>query len=296
MKKKETQYVCSECGDSFGKWYGQCPTCKEWNTFKEFREAKLQSKGKELKTGTDLSSVDLGNDSLKNPNKIPSGIAEVDRVLENGFFPGSVLLFGGHPGIGKSTLAMQLFLQQKSALYFSGEESVHQVSNRASRLDGGGLVENIFSTNSLEDISATIQNQKPTFAVIDSIQMIGTENASMGNVQSIRENAEILVKVSKSVGTILLIIGHVTKNDEIAGPKVLEHLVDVVLYLEGERETGLRILRTSKNRFGSTMEVGIFTMDTVGLTAVHEPSEFFLSERPEHASGACITVIREGSR
>lgn len=326
MAKKENQYLCSDCGDTFAKWFGQCPSCGAWNTLKEFREPKIQSKGKSMTTGLDLTKADKSKktDASKR-TKTPTGISEVDRVLENGFFPGSVILFGGHPGIGKSTLAMQLFLAADEALYFSGEESVDQVESRSERLsvipalelessqkknslntgsriksgmteEEYTMTERIFSTNSLEDIVATIQAQNPKLAIIDSIQMVGSESANMGQMQSIRENAEILVKTAKSTGTTILIIGHVTKSDEIAGPKVLEHLVDVVLYLEGERDTGLRILRTSKNRFGSTMEVGVFTMEQQGLLQIENPSEFFLSERPEHASGACISVVREGSR
>lgn len=279
---------------------GKCPSCNAWNSLKEFHEAKLNTK-KDVSTGINLVTTPAKESSLSKQTKFSSHIHEVDRVLQEGFFPGSVILFGGHPGVGKSTLSMQIFLQQENTLYFSGEESVHQVSDRAGRLDTKkekkkNVENSIFATNSLEDILATLSQQRPKLAIIDSIQMIGLQNASFGTMQTIRENAELLVKTAKSIGTTLIIIGHVTKSDEIAGPKVLEHLVDVVLYLEGERETGVRILRASKNRFGSTLEVGIFSMNETGLQELNNPSQFFLDQRPQNASGNCITVVREGTR
>ena len=217
-------------------------------------------------------------------------------MLGGGFFPGTLVLFGGAPGIGKSTLALQLFLQIPEALYFSGEESVEQVTHRANRLGKMSRPVSIFSTCSLEDICQTIAKSAPPFAVIDSIQMVGTENSTFGQISQIKENAEILLKLAKTTGTTILIIGHVTKSDEIAGPKVLEHIVDVVLRLNNEGNNEVRILTSPKNRFGSTLEVGVFEMRGEGLIPLANPSEFFLAERAENASGSAISVVREGSR
>lgn len=303
MAKKDTTYVCTECGNDFAKWSGQCAACGEWNTLKEFREAKSSKADGKKSQGLDLMMVEIP-ESTQGKEKFSSGISEVDRVLQEGFFPGSVMLLGGNPGVGKSTLALQLFLQQEGAMYFSGEESREQVKARAKRLSEktphktyhDTSLQRIFSSHALEDILTTIQKHQPLLAVIDSIQMVGLSGAGLGNMQSIRENAELLVKVAKTTGTALIIIGHVTKNDEIAGPKILEHVVDGVLYFEGDNETGLRMLRASKNRFGSTHEVGVFEMVEEGLREVQNPSEYFLQQRPENSAGACISVVREGTR
>ncbi len=296
MAKAKTQYVCSECGDSFPQWFGKCPSCGAFNTLKAFREAKVNtSTGKKLSAGVDL--IDQKQDKKSsNLKRIKTNIDEINRVLGGGFFPGSVTLFGGHPGIGKSTLALQTFLQLENAFYFSGEESQDQVLSRAQRIDPQAKELKVFSTNALEDIITTVQTHNPAFVVIDSIQMVGLQETNFGSVSQIRENAEVLIKLAKSTGTTILLIGHVTKNDELAGPKILEHLVDVVLYLEGERTSDLRILRTTKNRFGSTLEVGVFEMRSEGLSELKNPSEFFLAERAQEAFGSVITVVRDGAR
>ncbi len=319
MAKNNENWFCTECGDTFGKWSGQCPSCKEWNTIKEFRETKIA--GKKTRQGKDLRRDALSGrlNNGKNPAKfqikerISSGISEVDRVLGGGFFPGSLVLFGGSPGVGKSTLSLQIFHRVaghsagiSGAMYFSGEESVEQIMSRAERIVANSLspdsresgLENlqIFSTNSLEDICETIAKSSPKFAVIDSIQMIGSADSRFGTISQIKESAETLLQVAKSTGTTILLIGHVTKNDEIAGPKVLEHIVDVVLRLEGDNTSEVRILRSPKNRFGSTLEVGVFEMREAGLFELQNPSEFFLAERAENASGSAISVVREGSR
>jgi len=303
MAKSKTQYVCTECGDTTSTWLGKCPSCGAFNTLKEFREAKLKSDGgQQIQTGVDLTlaSTNENNRSAGEIERLEVGKTEVDRVLGGGFFPGSVTLFGGHPGIGKSTLSLQIFLALKTGFYFSGEESRDQVLNRANRLLNGkslkGLEDRIFSTNSLEDIIATVQSHKPSFVVVDSIQMVGLQDSRFGSVSQIRENAEVLLKLAKSTNTTILIIGHVTKNDELAGPKVLEHLVDVVLYLEGERNSELRLLRAPKNRFGSTLEVGVFEMRGAGLEALSNPAEFFLAERALDTQGSVITALRDGVR
>ncbi|MDH3324382.1 MAG: DNA repair protein RadA, partial [Candidatus Peregrinibacteria bacterium] len=335
MSKKKQSFLCSECGDTFPKWFGKCPSCDEFGTVKEFRESKV-SGGEKLDQGVDLSSKEKTSHTAK--ERFMSNIGEVDRVLGGGFFPGSVILFGGHPGIGKSTLALQTFLnlpKEHNSLYFSGEESVEQILHRVERVNPHNkktkneLIssevqgkdekrskpydpstassiadfdeeicrnQSIFATNSLEDIVATIEKSKPALAVIDSIQMIGSENSSFGSVSQIKENAEILVRTAKACGTAILIIGHVTKNDELAGPKVLEHVVDCVLYLEGDANSEIRILRAQKNRFGSTQEIGVFDMQNNGLVELQNPSEYFLAERAENSSGSAISVIREGAR
>lgn len=303
MAKAKTQYLCTECGDAFSTWMGKCPSCGAFNTLKEFREPKLkQDGGQAVQSGVDLtlSENQAEANTSGNVERLSVGKSEVDRVLGGGFFPGSLTLFGGHPGIGKSTLSLQIFLALKTGFYFSGEESREQVLNRAKRLLDGtaldGLEERIFSTNSLEDIITTVQSQQPQFIVVDSIQMVGLQDSRFGSVSQIRENAEVLLKLAKSTNTTVLIIGHVTKNDELAGPKVLEHLVDVVLYLEGERNSELRLLRAPKNRFGSTLEVGVFEMRGAGLEALSNPAEFFLAERALDTQGSVITALRDGVR
>lgn len=302
MAKKYPNFVCSDCGDTFSKWFGKCPNCDAFNTIKEFKEAKISSVKKSV-MGDDLLKIPQIVDEGRKNQRILTHIAEVDRVLGNGFFSGSVVLFGGQPGIGKSTLALQIFAKVKdahTAFYFSGEESVDQVANRMDRIctDKSRCIstKNIFSTNSLEDIITTVTKNKPTFIVIDSIQMIGLEGSSFGSMSQIRENSEILVKLAKVTGTIILLIGHVTKADELAGPKILEHLVDTVLYLEGEKNSEIRLLRSPKNRFGSTMEIGVFDMQSNGLQELKNPSEYFLSERAENACGNAICTVREGVR
>ncbi|MCF7812172.1 DNA repair protein RadA [Candidatus Gracilibacteria bacterium] len=302
MPKTIPQFLCTECGETLPKWMGKCPSCGEWNTIKEFRESKTKSFSTRSNavTGSDLTIRDKKKESILHSNeRIPSGIEEVDRVIGSGFFPGSLVLFGGSPGVGKSTLALQIFLKLKKAFYFSGEESSEQVFQRAERIQKQPIElaeKKIFSTNSLEDIIQTIESQKPDVAVIDSIQMVGLEGSQLGQISQLRENAEVLLRLAKSTGTAILLIGHVTKSEELAGPKILEHIVDTVLYLEGERNSELRILRTSKNRFGSTFEVGVFEMTSKGLKELQNPSEFFLSERADKATGSAITVVREGAR
>ncbi len=298
MAKSITQFLCNECGEIFPKWMGKCSSCGAWNSIVEFRESKaVDGKGKKMDPGIDLVGQPSKTEEFSHfKERFTTQISEVDRVLGSGFFPGSLVLFGGSPGIGKSTLSLQMFLNIEGAFYFSGEESPEQVMSHLQRIRSGKHEKSIFSTNSLEDVCETIIKNKPKIAVIDSIQMISREGASMGQVSQIRENAEVLLKLAKSTGTTILVIGHVTKADEIAGPKILEHLVDVVLYLEGEKNSELRILRATKNRFGSTQEVGVFEMTHQGLVELKNPSEFFLAERAENSAGSAITVVREGAR
>ncbi len=296
MTKSKTQFLCNECGDTFVKWFGKCPSCNTFGTVKEFRAPKLSGE-KTLKLGQNLTQNSKSEKNISTPRpRILTKIDEVDRVLGGGFFPSSVILLGGHPGVGKSTLACQIFLTTENAFYFSGEESREQIISRATRITKNPKTNNIFSTNSLEDVVATLEKNKPPLAIIDSIQMIGTENSTFGSINQIRENAEVLIRVAKNFGTTICLIGHVTKNDELAGPKILEHLVDAVLYFSGEQNSEIRILRAIKNRFGSTAEIGVFEMRDCGLLELKNPSEFFLAERAENASGSAISVIREGAR
>jgi len=293
-----TNFFCVDCGETFSKWFGKCSACGEFGTVREFTESKISSK-KKSRSGSDLmiKNTEKSQKNLKK-QRISTKIDEVDRVLGGGFFPGSITLFGGNPGIGKSTLALQIFQNCDNSMYFSGEESIEQVQSRSNRIsrDKNHDDNGIFSTNSLEDIVATIEKHLPALAVIDSIQMIGTDSATFGSISQIRENAEILVRVAKSTETAILVIGHVTKNDELAGPRLLEHLVDVVLCLDGDRNSEIRVLRSAKNRFGSTLEIGVFEMREFGLTELKNPSEFFLAERAENATGSAISVVREGAR
>lgn len=321
-KKKDITFLCKECGDDFSMWYGKCPSCGAFNSLAEFREAKIDV-GKTDKEGVDLvleKGIGGKGQGVGTIDRLETGISEFDRVLGGGLFPGALILFGGHPGIGKSTLALQVFALVEGSMYFSGEESQAQVMNRLQRLTqketlassslarvssdpnldcpikSGNDNGKIFSTNSIEDVVMTVQKHKPPLVVIDSIQMIGREGGNFGSQTQIRENAEVLLKLAKTTGSVILLIGHVTKNDELAGPKVLEHLVDTVLYLEGDRNTDLRILKSPKNRFGSTMEVGVFQMQSQGLMALENPSEFFINQRLPGSHGSSITVVREGVR
>ncbi len=301
MPKTTPQFLCSDCGETFSKWLGKCPNCSAWNTIKEFHESRVLPTKSNAISGKNLAE-EAAHYNVTHYNimsRLASGFEEMDRVIGGGFFPGSLVLFGGAPGIGKSTLALQVFLHMENALYFSGEESREQILHRVGRVETrrvASLQEKIFSTNSLEDIVATIEKNKPALAIVDSIQMVGMENSSLGQLSQLRENAEIFLKLAKSTGTVIIVIGHVTKNEEIAGPKILEHIVDTVLQLEGEKNSEVRILRASKNRFGSTLEVGVFEMTGTGMKELKNPSEFFLSERAENAFGSAITVMREGSR
>lgn len=304
MSKKSVQYLCTECGDTFPKWMGKCPSCGAWNTLKEYKESGIKNPGSPpTRQGIDLAHTNKPVSSLVLPDRFQTRIGEVDRVLGGGFFPGSLTLFGGSPGVGKSTLALQifdqLFQQNIKVFYFSGEESIDQVLHRAQRLSpkkDPAFESCIFSTHSLEDIVQTIEKNNPDFVIVDSIQMVGLENARLGNLAHIKLNAEVLLKLAKQTQTTIFVIGHVTKSDEIAGPRVLEHIVDTVLQLEGEKNSEIRLLRSPKNRFGSTLEVGVFDMQGQGLAELKNPSEFFLSQRAQDSTGSVVTVMREGAR
>jgi DNA repair protein RadA/Sms len=302
MPKQKTIYTCSLCGYQSPKWLGKCPDCDQWNSF--YEEVKTSpSRYSSLNPETSNSSPTPINEiTLNTDNRILTGIKELDRVLGEGLVQGAVVLIGGDPGIGKSTLALQaitkLALKKKNVLYISGEESLKQLRMRAERL--GSLPENLFilAETSLEKIIQEIRNIKPEIIIIDSVQTVYTSEleSAPGSVSQIRETCAKLINLSKETDISAFLIGHVTKEGAIAGPRVLEHMVDTVLYFEGDRGHSYRILRAVKNRFGSTDEIGVFEMSQSGLSEVKNPSELFISERPDNSSGSVVVPSIEGTR
>ena len=304
LKNKKTVYFCQECGYESAKWMGQCPGCKAWNTFVEDTvSTKKNSAGK----GTTLSDkrqepVILNEISLSEDERQTTEIGELDRVLGGGIVPGSLVLVGGDPGIGKSTLLLQVCRnianKQVSVLYISGEESLRQIKLRANRIGTFNEKMQLLCETNLEVIREIIERKKPDVAVIDSIQTMFHEDVSSapGSVSQVRESTNILMQIAKGMGVSVFIVGHVTKEGNVAGPRVLEHMVDTVLYFEGDRHASYRILRAVKNRFGSTNEIGVFEMCNNGLEEVKNPSEFLLNGRPEDASGSVVACSMEGTR
>ena len=294
--KTKTVYLCSSCGDDHPKWNGQCPSCNEWGTLSEFKV----SKDRKIINQKSEKPIDLKS-AYNNPQieRFLTKINEIDRVLGGGILPGSIILLGGNPGIGKSTLALQLLSKlKKISLYVSAEESKDQVAIRADRLLIDSSHVHISSENNIDYILDQCVQLKPSLLIIDSIQTIYNDrlDALPGSVSQIRECGQQLLQFAKQNNTSILIIGHVTKEGTIAGPKMLEHMVDTVLYLEGDDRQDHRILRSDKNRFGNTYEVGIFQMEVNGLTEVSNPSELFLSERQNKAPGSSIFPSVEGTR
>ena len=294
--KTKTVYLCSSCGDDHPKWNGQCPSCNEWGTLSEFKV----SKDRKIINQKSEKPIDLKS-AYNTPQleRFLTKINEIDRVLGGGILPGSVILLGGNPGIGKSTLALQLLSKlKKISLYVSAEESKDQVAIRADRLLIDSSHVHISSENNIDYILDQCVQLKPSLLIIDSIQTIYNDrlDALPGSVSQIRECGQQLLQFAKQNNTSILIIGHVTKEGTIAGPKMLEHMVDTVLYLEGDDRQDHRILRSDKNRFGNTHEVGIFQMEVNGLTEVSNPSELFLSERQNKAPGSSIFPSVEGTR
>ncbi len=299
-KAKKSVYFCQNCGHEESKWLGQCPACKEWNTFAEEKVTPVASKTTRERAKAQvvtLSSVETDED-----DRMMTGIDELDRVLGGGIVKGSLVLVGGDPGIGKSTLLLQVCQRLSSAgrklLYISGEESLKQIKLRANRM--GEFTENLLllcETN-LEIIRGIIEKQKPEMVVIDSIQTMYNEEvgSAPGSVSQVRESTNIFMQLAKGLNISIFIVGHVTKEGTVAGPRVLEHMVDTVLYFEGDRHASYRILRGVKNRFGSTNEIGVFEMRKEGLVEVENPSEFMLSGKPEHASGSVVACAMEGTR
>ena len=305
LKNKKVVYFCQECGYESSKWMGQCPGCRAWNTFVEetVSTKKVSSTGSSLQNGLRraepvvLKDIRLSEDERKLTN-----IGELDRVLGGGIVPGSLVLVGGDPGIGKSTLLLQvcrnLAMSGNSVLYISGEESLRQIKLRAERI--GEFNENLqlLCETNLETIREVIERKKPGMVVIDSIQTMFHEDISSapGSVSQVRESTNILMQIAKGQGVSVFIVGHVTKEGNVAGPRVLEHMVDTVLYFEGDRHASYRILRAVKNRFGSTNEIGVFEMRNTGLEEVKNPSEFMLNGKPNGTSGSIVACSMEGTR
>ncbi len=305
--KIKTVFFCQSCGYESSKWMGQCPGCREWNTFAEetVRPKAAASKG--------VSSVSQSGGGFAQPKTLSeivmneeerydTHIGELNRVLGGGLVKGSLILVGGDPGIGKSTILLQvagnLSADKREVLYISGEESLQQIKLRANRI--GGFTENLkfLCETNLLTIEETIERAKPSVVVIDSIQTMYNESVSSapGSVSQVRESTAVLLRIAKSLNISVFIVGHVTKEGQVAGPRVLEHMVDTVLYFEGDRHASYRILRAVKNRFGSTNEIGVFEMQEKGLMEVTNPSEFMLDGRPENASGSIVTCSVEGTR
>ena len=302
--KTKTVFFCNECGYESPKWVGQCPACRAWNTMTEERvsnTASMKSTKEALNRG-ESNIAKIRDISLEEENKISTGMKELDRVLGGGVVSGSLTLVGGDPGIGKSTLLLQACRLMGNAgekiLYISGEESLKQIKIRALRLgDFSENVELMCETN-LSVIEEVIRKKSPKIVIIDSIQTMFLEDVTSapGSVSQVRESTGILMRIAKGMDVSIFIVGHVTKEGTVAGPRVLEHMVDTVLYFEGDRHASYRILRGVKNRFGSTNEIGVFEMRGEGLVEVANPSEFMLEGRPKDASGCVVSCSMEGSR
>ena len=300
-KAKKSIYFCQNCGHEESKWLGQCPMCREWNTFVE--EKVTVSKGTAAKnTVREAEVVTLSSVSTDQEDRMQTEIEELDRVLGGGVVPGSLVLVGGDPGIGKSTLLLQvckrLSDQGRKVLYISGEESLKQIKLRANRMGTFSDHLLLLCETNLETIRQVIEREHPAVAVIDSIQTMYSEEvtAAPGSVSQVREATNTLMQIAKGLNITIFIVGHVTKEGTMAGPRVLEHMVDTVLYFEGDRHASYRILRGVKNRFGSTNEIGVFEMRETGLEEVPNPSEYMLNGRPEDASGSVVACSMEGTR
>ncbi len=300
MAKAKTQYTCTECGGSSPKWQGQCPACGAWNTLVEtVVEKSSASRFQSLAASSEVKS--LAEVEAVEDERIPTDIAELDRVLGGGIVKGGVVLIGGDPGIGKSTLLLQALAHlsaQLPTLYVSGEESSRQVALRAKRLNLKAENLPLLAEIQLEKILAVLEERKPQVAVIDSIQTVYSEalQSAPGSVAQVRECAAQLTRYAKRSSTSLFLVGHVTKEGALAGPRVLEHMVDTVLYFEGDTGSSFRLVRAFKNRFGAVNELGVFAMTETGLKNVTNPSALFLSRHGQPVPGACVVVTQEGSR
>ena len=301
-KGKITVFFCQSCGYETSKWMGQCPGCREWNTFVEEVVEKKTAQEKKKANAGNAELVRLSEIQMAKEARYTTGIQELDRVLGGGIVPGSLILVGGDPGIGKSTLMLQvcrnLSNQKRKLLYVSGEESLQQIKIRAERIGSFSETLSLLCETNLEIIREMIRKEKPDIVIIDSIQTMMSENVTSapGSVSQIRESTNILMQLAKGMNISIFIIGHVTKEGVVAGPRVLEHMVDTVLYFEGDRHASYRILRGVKNRFGSTNEIGVFEMRQSGLQEVTNPSEFMLNGKPEGATGSVVACSLEGTR
>ncbi len=298
--KNKTAYVCSQCGYDSAKWFGQCPSCGEWNTMEEFSVSASTEKKRGF-TADRSRAVPIDEISETSEIRYDTGISEFNRVLGGGLVKGSLVLIGGDPGIGKSTILLQAcknLAQTKKVLYVSGEESASQIKLRASRLDATGKNLYVLCETDAEYITEIIMKDKPDVVIIDSIQTMNITDvqSATGSVTQVRECTNLFMRTAKSLSIPVFIVGHVNKDGNIAGPKVLEHIVDTVLYFEGDKNMSYRILRAVKNRFGSTNEIGVFTMSDTGLEEVPNPSEMLLEGRPKNTSGTCVMCVMEGSR
>ena len=300
MAKAKTVYTCTECGANEPKWQGQCPSCHAWNTLVEtIAETASTSRFAPLAETAGLQK--LAEVEAAEVPRQPTGVSEFDRVLGGGLVPGGVVLIGGDPGIGKSTLLLQTLCHigsARKAIYVSGEESPQQIAMRAKRLGLDASPISLLAEINLEKIISTLQKYKPDIAVIDSIQTVYSEalQSAPGSVAQVRECSAQLTRLAKQAGITVILVGHVTKEGSLAGPRVLEHIVDTVLYFEGDQSSSFRLIRAFKNRFGAVNELGVFAMTEKGLREVTNPSALFLSHHSEQVAGSCITVTMEGTR
>ncbi len=302
MAKNKTIFVCNQCGYESAKWYGKCPSCGEWDSLNEEQVITAPSKASRVRIGTGgalampLSKIDSSVEL-----RYDTGIKEFNRVLGGGLVKGSLVLLSGDPGIGKSTILLQIcesIAKGFSILYVSGEESAYQIKMRAKRLGVTSESLNIMTETDAENICEYIRTEKPDIVMIDSVQTmsINDVNSTAGSITQVRECTNLFMRTAKSNDISIILVGHVNKDGNIAGPKVLEHIVDTVLYFEGERNLTYRILRAAKNRFGSTNEIGVFEMTSKGLAEIESPSLAMISGRPLNVSGTCVTCLIEGSR
>jgi len=309
VAKAKIQLVCTDCGAEFTKWQGQCTECKAWNTLKEFKEAKAPAGRPNFNTddrfkgyaGTQAKVQSLSEVNLDEQARLVTGIGEFDRVLGGGLVQGSAVLIGGHPGAGKSTLLLQTLCHlasQQSVLYVTGEESIQQVALRAQRLNLPRDDLKILSETSVENITEVAKELLPKILVIDSIQVMHAPeiDSAPGSVSQVRESAAWLTRFAKQTGTVLILVGHVTKDGSLAGPKVLEHMIDASVMLESSGDSRFRTLRAIKNRFAAVNELGVFAMLDTGLKEVKNPSSIFLNRSSEASSGSIVTVVWEGTR
>lgn len=303
-KTKSTVFFCQECGYESPKWMGQCPACKAWNSFVEEPAAakKKGASGVGRVSGTEAKPMTLPQVEMSDTKRFSTGMEELDRVLGGGIVPGSLVLVGGDPGIGKSTILLQvcrnLAASGKKVLYISGEESLQQIKIRAERIGDFSDDLKLLCETDLDAITEILTQEQPQAAVIDSVQTMYSEEISSapGSVSQVRQATNVFLQLAKSLGITIFLVGHVTKEGVVAGPRVLEHMVDTVLYFEGDRNAAYRVLRGVKNRFGSTNEIGVFEMRKEGLVEVPNPSEYMLSGKPEGASGSVVACSVEGTR